>query len=91
MAAIRKGWQDPKPGEAVRLIRDEWIVLHAGYIPEEREQMIQFLIYKREGHYSGRRNCGREVVSDGPYDRCAACGSLHGDPQPKPEQQAEQQ
>src|SRR5215472_2198018 len=70
----RRWWE--KAGlERVRVTRDEWIVLHLGWLPEEQEQMIQFLISKTRGYYSRCSNCGRGVVSDGPYDRCAACGS----------------
>jgi hypothetical protein len=60
--------------ERVRVTRDEWIVIHFGWLPEEREQMIQFLISKGKGRYSRCRNCSRGVVHDGPYSRCAACG-----------------
>jgi hypothetical protein len=72
VSAIRKGWERDK-----RVTREEWIVLHLGWVPEEREQMIQFL---ESRGYSRCRNCGRGVVSDGPYDQCAACGSAHGEP-----------
>ena len=72
LSAIRKGWAGDK-----RVTREEWIVLHAGWIPEEREHMIQF--FESRG-YSRCRNCGRGVVSDGPHDECAACGSPRGEP-----------
>jgi len=86
MAALKKAWKNrhwwEKPGqERVRVTPDEWIVIHFGRLLEEREQLIQYLVSRGKGHYSRCRNCGRGVVSNGPYDRCAACGSPHGDPQ----------
>jgi hypothetical protein len=72
-SALRKGWARDK-----HVTREEWIVLHLGWVPEEREQMIQFL--ESKGGYSRCRNCGRGIVSDGPHDRCAACGSARGEP-----------
>ena len=72
LSAIRKGWARDK-----RVTREECIVLHAGWIPEEREHMIQF--FESRG-YARCRNCGRRVVSDGPYGSCAACGSPRGEP-----------
>jgi hypothetical protein len=40
--------------------------------------MIQF--FESGGGYSRCRNCGRGIVSDGPHDRCPACGSARGEP-----------
>jgi hypothetical protein len=68
MSALEKGWKRDK-----RVTREEWIVLHFGWVPEEREQLIQFM--ESTGHYSRCRNCGRGLVSDGPYSQCAACGA----------------
>jgi hypothetical protein len=67
LSAIRNGWESDR-----RVTREEWIVIHMGWVPEEREQLIRF--FESRG-YKRCRSCGRRVVSDGPHDRCAACGS----------------
>jgi hypothetical protein len=72
VSALRKGRERDQ-----RVTREEWIVLHLGWVPEEREQMIQF--FESRG-YSRCRNCGRWIVPNGPHGRCAACGSAHGEP-----------
>jgi len=84
VSAITKGRKRGRtPGSNDRpLTREEWIVLYAGWVPEEREQLIQFM---ESRGYKRCRNCGLGVVHDGPYSRCAAGGSLHGDPQANPE------
>jgi hypothetical protein len=71
MSALEKGWKRDK-----RLTREEWIVLHWGWVPEEREQLIQF--FESTGCYSRCPDCRRGVVGHGPYSRCAACGSASG-------------
>src|SRR5215831_6058080 len=71
VSAVRKDWYGEKS-----VTREEWIVLHMGWLPEEREQMIQFLDSK--SGYSRCHNCGRGVVSDEPYARSPACGSPRG-------------
>jgi len=90
-SALRKAWKNrhcwEKEGqERLRVTRDEWIVLHLGWLPEEREKLIEFM---ESRGYKRCRNCGRAIVSDGPYDRCVACGSLHCAPQPNLEQKAQ--
>jgi hypothetical protein len=45
VSALRRDWYGEK-----RVTREEWIVLHLGWLPEEREQMIQFL--ESKGGYS---------------------------------------
>jgi hypothetical protein len=68
MSALEKGWKGDK-----RVTREEWIVLHFGWVPEEREHMISF--FESRGGHSRCGDCGRGLVSDGPYSQCPACGA----------------
>ncbi len=77
-SALEKAWKSrhwwEKPAEErERFTRDEWIVLHLGWIPEEREQLIQF--FESRGHHKRCSHCGRGLVATGPYSHSPACGS----------------
>lgn len=73
LSAVTKAWNARNGAKHEPLTLEEFIVVHLGWLPQEREQFIQF--FESKGHHKRCSHCGRGVVDDGPYSRCPACGS----------------